>query len=88
MIPADWIKARKHGMSRRATEEMKNEDAKKVCNCCGYEIYRRKIGLCEDYMVFKFLGSAFPLLFNFAIHATFLLATMGILIGIPFIKSN
>jgi hypothetical protein len=87
-IPPDWIKARKHGMCRRATEELKNEESKKVCDCCGYEIYRRKIDLGEDYMVFKFLGSAFPLLFNFTIHAIFLLFTMGVLIGVPFIKSN
>lgn len=43
-IPADWNIAVKHAQARRVAIDNNNDE---VCPCCGYEVNRISIGICE-----------------------------------------
>ena len=44
-----------------------------TCACCGYEVDREEIPLFADVMELGFLGSGFPLFYNFIIYCILLL---------------
>lgn len=76
-IPADWEMARKHALSRRVAREKKDsgEDGEpaETCKCCGYEIEREDLDYCAPVNDLGFLGSGYPLFYNFIIYCIFIL---------------
>jgi hypothetical protein len=71
-MPADWEIAKKHARSRDTGLAAKN--CKELCVCCGFELERNKMKLCCDRMDLGFLGSGFPLFYNFIIWCIFILS--------------
>jgi hypothetical protein len=73
-IPADWKIARKHAAARRVAIEKRTFDENdEVCPCCGYEVERRELNLCDDVKKLNFLGSGLPLFYNYVVFCIFIL---------------
>jgi hypothetical protein len=75
-IPADWELAKKHALARRVAKEkpkMENDPERETCPCCGYEIDREDIDYFSSVRELGFLGSGFPLFYNFIIYCIFIL---------------
>jgi len=47
-------------LSRRVGNEEEGKDSL-TCPCCGYEIERLKIGLCDNTEKLSFLGAGYPM---------------------------
>lgn len=54
-----------------------------MCECCGYEISRKKIGLNVDVMDLGFLGSGFPLFYNYIKYCCLMLFSLLMIQGVP-----
>lgn len=52
-----------------------NKALANYCACCGYQIQKNLLDLCESPMQLSFLGSGFPLFYNFIIYCIFILFT-------------
>lgn len=63
-IPPNWDLAKIHALSRRVGNEEEGKDSL-TCPCCGYEIERLKIGLCDNTEKLSFLGAGYPMFYNF-----------------------
>lgn len=60
---------------------MKENEEYEVCPCCMIHVEKRKIELSEDPIVLSFLGSGYPLYFNFIRYSI-------IIIGVTFLCSG
>ena len=74
-IPPNWDQAKVHREARRVSREIKSQQQNlgAVCECCGYEINRTDIDICSDIDQFDFLGSGFPMFYNFFQYSLFML---------------
>ena len=84
----------------RATGPETGKPNEPVCPCCGYEIVKKNIfkqfiqeRLPMHYrkngpMELKFLGSGYPMFYNFIKYCIYLLLTLFLLKGAPEVASN
>ncbi|KAL4476129.1 hypothetical protein ABPG74_009862 [Tetrahymena malaccensis] len=85
-IPADWNKAIRHAKSRETKPErpkISDNDFEEVCECCGYELNRQPIGLFVPSIQLGFLGSGFPLFYNYIQYCIIMLTCLLAIQGIP-----
>ncbi|KRX05372.1 hypothetical protein PPERSA_00673 [Pseudocohnilembus persalinus] len=83
-IPPNFEEAEKHAFARRATaplnlqpfdsNNMESSGAKvhRECPCCSYNIDRKELSLFCDTYDLRFLGSGFPLFYNYIIWCIYL----------------
>ena len=75
LYPPDILQCEEHAKARRASfpqyivnramGKTLEEEALNVCDCCGYPAENQLIPLCSSSKELLFLGSGFPLFFNF-----------------------
>ncbi|KAL4444843.1 hypothetical protein ABPG74_016051 [Tetrahymena malaccensis] len=99
-IPCDWEKAKLHAQSRETKPELDSEEVispdgqqgekkmQEVCECCGYELKRKEIGLNVDTMELGFMGAGFPLYFNYIKYCCLMLFFLFCIQGIPNLVYN
>ncbi|EAR87534.2 transmembrane protein, putative (macronuclear) [Tetrahymena thermophila SB210] len=78
-IPPDWVFAKRHAMSRATARPAK--EPKEFCRCCGYVIERKPLPFSIDPQQLNFLGSGYPLFYNFIIYCIFMLFTLFMISG-------
>ncbi|EGR32359.1 protein kinase domain protein [Ichthyophthirius multifiliis] len=87
-IPPNWELAKIHAQSRETKPELKSDLIQDICQCCGYEIQRQAIGLNVDLIELGFLGSGFPLFYNYLKNCIAMLTVLFLIQGIPSIIQN
>ena len=78
-IPPDWVFAYYHAKSRTTT--VPQPDSKNLCVCCGYVIDRTPLKYTVDTQQLNFLGSGYPLFYNFIIYCIFILFALFMISG-------
>ncbi|KAL4485796.1 hypothetical protein ABPG72_012336 [Tetrahymena utriculariae] len=78
-IPPDWVFAKRHAMSRATARPTK--EPKELCRCCGYVVERKQLPFSIDPQQLNFLGSGYPLFYNFIIYCIFMLFTLFMISG-------
>ncbi|KAL4466070.1 hypothetical protein ABPG74_004307 [Tetrahymena malaccensis] len=78
-IPPDWVFAKRHAMSRATARPTK--EPKEFCRCCGYVVERKQLPFSIDPQQLNFLGSGYPLFYNFIIYCIFMLFTLFMISG-------
>lgn len=59
-----------------------------ICLCCGYEIKRKPLKVCQSSYHLKYLGAGYPILFNFYKFCIYLLCLSLLFDGIYNINQN
>jgi len=81
-----------HAKSRETKPELNEASGdggmQPVCECCGYELERKKVGLNVDIMDLGFLGSGFPLFYNYIKYCCLMLFSLFVIQGIPNLVYN
>lgn len=44
-----------------------------ICPCCGHQVAKLRLEVCGPTMQLSFLGSGFPLFYNFIVYCIFIL---------------
>lgn len=68
-----------HAKSRRVGEEADNAEMR--CLCCGYVVDWKELDYFGDIDQLNFLGSGFPLFYNFIIYCLFMLFMLFVISG-------
>lgn len=78
-IPPDWEFAYQHAKSRATA--VPDPHSKNFCVCCGYVIDRTPLKFTVDTQSLNFLGSGYPLFYNFIIYCIFILFALFMISG-------
>lgn len=95
-FPPDMDEARNHGVEiflnilQRATKCAKpiDDGPQEICQCCGLNTYNEQLMVCHDRKALSFLGTGFPLFFDFLLWTKRILILAFIIYGLYAILSN
>ncbi|KAL4498327.1 hypothetical protein ABPG72_013133 [Tetrahymena utriculariae] len=84
-IPPDWKAAEKHGLARKVGIDRRPSPnvplEYDICPCCKYQIQKEMISIWEDPQKLSFLGSGYPLFFNYMEYCIYILVVIIISSG-------
>ncbi|KAM3146261.1 hypothetical protein pb186bvf_001606 [Paramecium bursaria] len=81
----DIDKAKDH---YKATSCGRKIDQSKICSCCGREIEKERIPLCEDKIEFFFLGQGVPLFFEMLQYMIWMMIGFLLIFGLHALITN
>ncbi|KRX08918.1 hypothetical protein PPERSA_09022 [Pseudocohnilembus persalinus] len=87
-IPADVQFSMFHGECRNTKDKDRSAQYPTICKCCGFQREQIDISVFDENMKLGFLGSGYPLFYNWVKFSILLLTTSLVISGFNNIKDN